>query len=280
MRPREALRLPVRLRASQGLLAVAALLVGVLALGPFLYVLSASLKPTGSLFQYPPQWIPAEPYLGNFTRLVRRDFPAWTLNTLVVAGTVTFFKLWFDSMAAYAFAKLRFPGKRPLLGLMLLTIMVPPIALIVPLFFMVRDLGGLNTYWALIIPPMANPIGIFMLRGFIQALPDELEAAARVDGASPLRTYFSIVLPVIKPGLVVVGLYTFLLQYTNFIWPLVIAPEKPLLTTGLASLKGLFSPDWGLISAGSLLAMVPITIVFLVFQRAFVGASMAAAIKG
>jgi ABC-type glycerol-3-phosphate transport system permease component len=266
--------------ATAGLVAGSALLVALLALGPFLYVLSSAFKPTASLFQYPPEWIPSEPYTGNFTRLLGGDFPQWTLNTLIVAGTITLFKLWFDSMAAYAFAKLRFPGQRPLFGLMLLTIMVPPVALIIPLFFIVRDLGGLNTYWALIIPPMANPIGIFMLRGFIQALPDELEAAARVDGASPLRTYFNVILPVIKPGLVVVGLYTFLLQYTNFVWPLVIAPEKPLLTTGLASLKGLFSPDWGLISAGSLLAMVPITVVFLVFQRAFVGASMAAAIKG
>jgi multiple sugar transport system permease protein len=259
---------------------VVVVLVASVAIVPFLYVLSSSLKSGTAIFAYPPEWIPRPFYLGNFRTLLEGDFPVWALRTVAVAGTIALLKVWFDSMAAYAFAKLRFPGRQGLFVGMFLTIMVPPVALIVPLFFIVRDLGGLNSYWALILPPMANPIGIFMLRGFIQSLPDEMLQAAKVDNAGQWATYRLIVLPVIKPGLVIVGLYTFMLQYTNFIWPLVIAPEKPMLTTGLASLKPLTDPNWGQISAAAMLTMVPITLVFLLLQRSFVSASVASATKG
>jgi ABC-type glycerol-3-phosphate transport system permease component len=256
----------------------------VIAVAPFAYVVSDSLKDTRSLFQFPPEWIPAHPTLANYRRLiVDNPFLHWTLNTLFVAGTVALLKVTFDSMAGYAFSKLGFAGRRPLFGLMLATVMIPPAVLIIPLFFLVRDTGLLDTYWALILPPLANPIGIFMMRGFIDALPDELEMAARIDGCGSFRTYRHVVLPLVKPGLVVVGVYAFLIQYTNFVWPLVATSSEHLylLTTGLARLKPNFTaPDWGLISAGSVAAMVPITLVFLALQRQFVAASLAGALKG
>jgi ABC-type glycerol-3-phosphate transport system permease component len=253
------------------------------AVAPFAYVVSASLKRTRSLFQFPPDWIPDDPTLGNYARLLDLPFLRWTLNTLFVAGTVALLKVLFDSMAGYAFSKLSFAGKRPLFGLMLATVMIPPAVLIIPLFFLVRDAGLLDTYWALILPPLANPIGIFMMRGFIDALPDDLEKAARIDGCGPFRTYWHVVLPLVKPGLVVVGVYVFLIQYTNFVWPLVATSSEHMyvLTTGLARLKPNFTaPDWGLISAGSVAAMLPITVVFLALQRQFVAASVAGALKG
>ena len=168
---------------------------------PFAYVISASFKATQSLFEFPPQWIPADPTLGNYRRLFT-DLPflRWTLNTLLVAGVVAALKVIFDSMAGYAFSKLDFTGRRALFALMLGTVMIPPAVLIIPLFFLVRDAGLLDTYWALILPPLANPIGIFMMRGFIDALPDDLEHAARIDGAGPFRTYWHVVLPLVKPG--------------------------------------------------------------------------------
>jgi ABC-type glycerol-3-phosphate transport system permease component len=165
---------------------------------------------------------------------------------------------------------------------MLATVMVPAAVLIIPLFFLVRDANLLDTYWALILPPLANPIGIFMMRGFIQGLPADLDRAARIDGCGPWRTYWHVVLPLVRPGLVVVGIYTFLLQYTNFVWPLVATSSEDLyvLTTGLARLKPNFTaPDWGLISAGSIAAMLPITAIFLLLQRQFVSASLAGALK-
>jgi ABC-type glycerol-3-phosphate transport system permease component len=256
----------------------------VVAVAPFMYVVSASFKATQSLFQFPPEWIPAEPTLDNYRRLFT-DLPflRWTFNTLLVAGSVAALKVVFDSMAGYAFSKLTFTGRGPLFVLMLATVMIPPAVLIIPLFFLIRDAGLLDTYWALILPPLANPIGIFMMRGFIDALPADLEHAARIDGAGPFRTYWHVILPLVKPGLVVVGVYVFLIQYTNFVWPLVATSSEDLyvLTTGLARLKPNFTaPDWGLISAGSIAAMVPITIVFLALQRHFVTASVAGALKG
>jgi ABC-type glycerol-3-phosphate transport system permease component len=160
--------------------------------------------------------------------------------------------------------------------------MIPPAVLILPLFFIVRDLGGVDTYWALIVPGLANPVGIFMMRGFIQGLPRSLEDAARLEGCSEFNIYRLIILPLVRPGLVVLGIYTFLTQYISFAWPLVVTTQEDMrvLTTGVASLRPQHDPDWGLISAGAILSMVPITIVFLMFQRRFVQANLSGALKG
>jgi len=255
----------------------------VVALAPFLYVISTSLKQTTSLFQYPPQWIPSPVYFGNYQDLVEdRPFLRWTFNSVFVAGTVTLVKVLFDSMAGYALARIEFRGRTALFWIMLLTVMIPPAVLIVPLFFLVRDAGLLDTYWALILPPLANPVGIFLMRAYIQGLPADLENAARIDNCGPFATYWRIILPLVKPGLVVVGTYTFLIQYVNFVWPLVAtsSEEMFLLTNGLASLRTRgVTQDWGLISAASVLSMIPITIVFLLFQKQFVSASLSGAVK-
>jgi ABC-type glycerol-3-phosphate transport system permease component len=254
------------------------------ALAPFLYVVSTSIKQTRVLFDYPPDWIPADPYLGNYGRLVS-DYPflRWVANTLFVAGVVTAVKLLIDSMAAYALTRMRFAGRRLLLGAMVATIMIPPALLIIPLFFLVRDAGLLDTYWALILPALANPVGVLILRAFIQAVPAELEHAARVDDANPWQVYRHVILPAIRPGLVVVASYVFLVQYVDFVWPLVAtsSDSKLLVSTGLATLKPrTINVDWGLTSAASVLSMVPITIVFLLFQRRLIGRSLVAGLKG
>ena len=178
-------------------LSYAILSVGVaVALVPFLYVLSTSFKETTSLFSYPPDWIPSPVFWGNIKSLFEdHPFVRWTINTLFVAGVVTALKLWFDSMAGYALAKMEFAGKRGIALVFLLSVAIPISALIIPLFFVVRYLGLLNTYWALILPPLANPLGIFMARSFIVGIPDELEASARLDGASEFTIYRKIVLP-------------------------------------------------------------------------------------
>jgi ABC-type glycerol-3-phosphate transport system permease component len=255
-----------------------------LSLAPFLYVVSTSLKQTRVLFDYPPDWIPAHPYLGNYAHLIG-DYPflRWVANTLFVAGTVTALKLLIDSMAAYALTRMRFAGRRLVLGAMVATVMVPPALLIIPLFFLVRDAGLLDTYWALILPALANPVGVLILRAFIQAVPEELEQAARVDNAGPWQVYRHVILPSIRPGLVVVASYVFLVQYVDFVWPLVAtqSDDKLLISTGLATLKPrTINVDWGLTSAASVLSMVPITVVFLIFQRRLVGRSLVAGLKG
>ena len=264
-------------------LAYAILLVGVaIALVPFLYVVSTSLKETTSLFSYPPDWIPSPIYWGNFESLFAdHPFVWWTFNTLFVAGAVTVLKLWFDTMAGYALAKMEFAGRRGVALLFLLSVAIPISALIIPLFFVVRYLGLLNTYWALILPPLANPLGIFMARSFIVGIPDDLESSARLDGASEFTIYRRIVLPLIRPGLVVLGMFTFMLQYTSFIWPLIAVQdsERQVLAVGISGLQSAFLQDWGLLSAAMLLAAIPITLVFLPIQKAFVANDLSGALK-
>jgi multiple sugar transport system permease protein len=263
---------------------LALLIFVVVAVAPFLYVLSSSLKESKVLFDYPPQWIPSPPYLGSYGKLLF-DYPfaRWVLNTLFVAGAVTSIKLLIDSMAAYSLARMRFAGRRVVLALMGAAIMIPPALLIIPLFFLVRDAGLLDTYWALILPALANPVGVFILRAFIRGVPVELEHAARVDDANPWQVYRHVIVPAIRPGLVIVASYVFLLQYVDFVWPLVAtqSDSKLLISTGLATLKPrTINVDWGLTSAASVLSMVPVTLVFLAFQRRLVGGSLATGLKG
>ena len=249
---------------------------------PFLYVLSTSFKETKSLFSYPPEWIPRQIYYGNYLDLfTQHPYLWWLVNTLGVSLAVTAIKLVIDSMAAYALAKLDFAGKRLLVVVLLLSVATPIAALLIPLFLITRSLGLLDTYWALILPPLANPLGVFMLRGFIASLPNDIEHSARLDGASEARIFAKVILPLIRPGLVVHATFIFLLQYTSFIWPLVAMHDldKQVLTVGISSLKAVYTVDWGLISAGSLLAAVPITVMFVLLQRHFLAQSLAGALK-
>jgi ABC-type glycerol-3-phosphate transport system permease component len=258
------------------------IVAAVIAVVPFLYILSTSLKQTTSLFHYPPQWIPSPLFFGNYGTLIHEHpYLRWMLNSLLVSTVVTVIKLLIDSMAGYAFAKMHFPGRNVLFLLVLATLMIPFSAILIPLFFLVRDIGLLNTYWALILPPLASPIGIFMMRTFIEGLPSDLEHAARLDGCSEFAVYWRVILPLIKPGLVVLGIFTFMTQYTSFVWPLVAASDDKMrvLTTGISSLRAIFTTDWGLISAAGVLAMVPITLLFIGLQRYFIAGSLAGALK-
>ena len=265
--------------ASYGLLAIAA----VVSIVPFLYILSTSIKDTRSLFSYPPEWIPDQVFWGNYAKLLQEtSFLNWTANTFMVGIIITVLKLAIDAMAAYALAKLEFAGKRAVSAVLLTAVAIPVAALIIPLFFLVRDMGLLNTYWALILPALANPLGIFLLRSFIVSLPDDLLHSARLDGAGEFRIFVQIILPLISSGLVVHAIFTFMLQYTNFLWPLVAiqTESRQVLTVGIASLKSNFVVDWGLISAASLLATIPITLLFLALQRFFMAQSLSSALKG
>ena len=264
--------------ASYAILVVA----GIIAVVPFLYVFSTSLKDNAALFSYPPEWIPSEPTLLNFQSLLR-DYPflRWTLNSLIVASAVTAVKVVIDSMAGYAFAKMTFPGKDGLFLVVLMTLMVPFSATLIPLFLIVRGLGLTNSYLGLILPGLASPIGIFMMRQFIESLPTDLENAARLDGCSELQIFRRIILPLMKPGLVVLGVFTFMTQWTSYLWPLVINTREEMftLTVGVQSLRSLFTVDWGILSAGAVLSMLPLILVFLFLQRYFIAGSIAGALK-
>ena len=209
---------------SHGLL----IFVVILLVAPFFFVITASLKDSSALFAYPPQWLPLPLYLGNYEHvLFETGFLRWMFNTLFVAGTVTLIKVFLDSMAGYALAKLEFTGKRVVFLLMLVLLMVPFGVMLIPLWSIAHGLHITNTYLALILPPLANPLGVFLMRQFILALPSDLENAARLDGVSEFGIYRRIILPLMKPGLVVLAVIIFTDQFMSFIWPLVATQRRP-----------------------------------------------------
>jgi len=275
-------------RFGKGLAAYTTLSIfAVIAVGPFLYLLSPSFRRSYELFSYPPKWIPHSFYTGNFgTILHETSYLRWALNTLIFATSVTVITLIIDALAGYAFARLRFPGRTALFALVLATLMIPTAVLIAPLYIMISRLpgwthSGINTYPGMILPMVCSPLGVFMMRQFISTLPEALVEAARLDGASEWQIFRKIVLPLIKPAIVVLGIFTFMFQWVNFLWPLIITTTNDMktLTVGVASLQGQFVTNWGVISAAAVMTMAPVIIIFLIFQRWFVQASMAGALK-
>jgi multiple sugar transport system permease protein len=257
-------------------------LVAFILVAPFYYVLLASLKDSTEIFSYPPKLLPIPLYFGNYSDLLwNTGFLRWMFNTLFVATSVTVLKVFLDSMAGYALAKIEFTGKRIVFMLMLVLLMVPIGALIVPLWSLVSSLGLINTYLALILPPLANPLGAILMRQFILGLPRDLENAARLDGLSEFAIYWRIVLPLIKPGLVVLAVIIFTDQFMSFTWPLIAttSDELQVLTVGIAALRAHGGANYGLWSASAIMSLVPIGIFFFVLQRQFLARSLAGALK-
>jgi ABC-type glycerol-3-phosphate transport system permease component len=258
------------------------ILVALILATPFFYVVSASFKDSISIFEYPPRLLPIPPYIGNYQRLVTETgFLRWMLNTLFVATTVTFCKVFLDSMAGYALAKLRFRGKRLVFGSLLIMLMVPLGVLLVPLWGVAHALQIDDTYLALILPPLANPLGVFLMRQFILGLPSDLENAARLDGVSEFGIYLRIILPLIKPGLVVLAVIVFTDQFMSFVWPLISTSSEDLqvLTVGLASFRAKGGVNYGIWSAAAVMSLVPVGIFFFMLQRQFQARSLAGALK-
>ena len=178
---------------------------------------------------------------------------------------MTLITLVIDTLAGYAFARLRFPGRTALFALVIATLMIPTAALVAPLYIMISHLpawthAGINTYPGMILPMVCSPLGVFMMRQFISTLPEGLVEAARLDGASEFQIFRKIVLPLMKPAIVVLGIFTFMFQWVNFLWPLVITTTDNMktLTVGVASLQGQFVTDWGVISAAAVMTMLPV----------------------
>jgi multiple sugar transport system permease protein len=284
-----------RQRTSQRIRKVGAysmlILFVIIAVGPVIYLISPGFRDSVSLFAYPPEWIPRNPTLDNFRFLFSRtSYVRWGINTLIYASGVTLIAVTTNTLAGYAFARMSFPGRRTLFVLILATLMIPPAAILAPTYLTVRTVGtfpiigsfiDLDTYGGLILPSAVSPLGVFMMRQFIQTLPAGLYEAARLDGASEWRIFRKIVLPLLKPALVVLGIFVFMLTWASFLWPLVATTGNSyrVLTVGIASLEGQFVTNWGVIAAASLLTLIPVTIVFLMFQKWFVQASMAGALK-
>ena len=253
-----------------GLLTV--LLVVVIA--PFVWMILGSFKTQGELLQSPPTWWPETVTLDNYTQLFSRlNFKQYFFNSTVVAVCVTAGNLLFCSMLGYALAMLDFKGKKILFIVVMGTLMIPGVVTFVPLFVLVANIGLIDTLPGLILPFLAAPFGVFLMRQFFLGLPRDLLDAGRVDGAGELRIFRQIFLPLAGPALATLGILTFLGSWNNFLWPLVVAQSEDRYTLPVALAlysTGQNSTNYGLLLAGATVVIIPILVVFLIFQKRFI----------
>jgi multiple sugar transport system permease protein len=243
----------------------------VLVVIPFVWMLLSSVKPEGEVRAVPPTWWPETVTTENYRQLFTQlDFATYFTNSAIVAVATAAGNMVFCSMLGYALAKLEFPGKKLVFGVVLVTLMVPGVVTFVPLFVLTTNIGLTNTLPGMILPFLAGPFGVFLMRQFILSLPDELIQAARVDGAGELRIFFSVILPLCGPALATLGVLTFLTSWNNFLWPLVVATEEEKFTLPVALALyavGQNATKYGLLLAGSVVVVLPVLVVFLVLQR-------------
>jgi ABC-type glycerol-3-phosphate transport system permease component len=251
---------------------------------PFIWMVSTSLKFPEDVFGYPPQFIPQNPTLINYQYLLQeKNLLRIVMNTFIVAGTGTVLRLFFCSLGGYAFAKYKFPGRGALFAFVLATMLVPGAVTLVPVYVIMRNLSMIDTFWALIVPGAANAFGIFFLRQYISSVNDELLDAARIDGATEFGIYRRVVLPIISPGLIGLGLIFFMGSWNDYFGPLVFlkSPENFTLPIAIASFGGAVGlTNYNGQMAMSVISIIPLLIIFLVFQRRFVDGITAGAVKG
>jgi len=251
----------------------------VMAIGPLFYMLNTSMQETSLVMGA------AEPEytIFNYIKLITQmPFLRWMLNSLIFAGSVVILIIFIDTLAGYALARYRFAGRGIIFGLILASMMLPMAVLLFPLFFIVLKMGLIDTYPGLILPLLAPPFGIFLMRQFMLTIPLEIIDAAKIDGCSEFGVLYRIIFPLVRPAQAILAIVVFLSTYSNFIWPLIVIKNRDMftLTLGLARIPTEEIIDWGLVAAGSFLTMVPLIIVFLIFQKQFMEALTRGAVKG
>lgn len=259
------------------------LLGAILSIIPFIWMIIAATRTTTEIFLSPPPIFPGTNGLENLVRLENETgFGRVLLNSALIAIIYTFFSSVLSAMTGFALAKYRFRGQGTLFVVILTTMMVPMQVLLVPLFQIMAQLGWIDTFQAVILPFLANAFGIFLMRQSFMNFPNELLEAARIDGSTEVKTFFRIVLPVARPQLAALAIYTFMAQWNAFIWPLLMLNTEENYTIPLAlnTMIGLSRVDYSGLMMGSLISTIPMLLVFLVFQRQFVQGLLGGAIKG
>lgn len=276
-------------------------LIAIVSLFPLYWLFVTSLTPASATLKLPPQMLPTSPTLQNFAEILRISgkgklilpiladpivmprLVLWFVNTTFYALASTAIHVLFDSMAAYAFAKRKFPGSNLFFWMILAALMIPGQVTLVPLYLMVVKMGLNNSFLGLILPGLADVIGIFLLKQFIQTIPRELEEAARIDGASEIGIYSQVILPLSVPALAVTAIFSFQRYWNAFLWPLVITQSPDLFTlqVGLSYIQtSEFGTNYGLLMSGAALAAIPMIIFFFAFQKYFVQGLRIGAVKG
>lgn len=250
---------------------------------PLLWMLSVSFMPTGAASTYPPPLFPESPTLENYRQLfTNHDAGRYLLNSAIIATLATLIALVFNTMAGYAFAKLRFKGRDRIFQGLLGALVIPAQVTMIPLFALVKELGLISTYGGVIVPAMASVFGIFLVRQYALSMPDELLEAARIDGASEARIFWSLVVPLLQPILVTLAILTFLATWNDFMWPLIVLTDQQLhtLPVALAGLSREHVQDNELMMAGAVVTIVPVLALFLALQRYYIAGILAGSVKG
>ena len=250
---------------------------------PLAWMAMASVMPAGEASAYPMSWVPSALSLEHYRALFSRlEIVRYIANSALIAGAVTLISLVVNSMAGYAFAKLSFPGREHVFRGLVATLVVPGQVTMLPLFMLLKYLGLINSYWGVIVPGMASVFGIFLFRQYALSIPDSLLDAARIDGAGEWRIYRSIVLPLCKPILLTLAVFTFMGTWNDFMWPLVVLTDSRLhtLPVALANLSGEHVQDTELMMAGALLTVLPVIVLYALLQRYYIEGIMVGSIKG
>ena len=261
------------------------LLVGLMAVSlfPLLWMLSVSLMPPGAASAFPPPLLPDAPTLDNYRELFSRaGLLRYLANSLVLAAAVTLLSLVLNTMAGYAFAKLAFAGRERIFKLLIGALVIPGQVAMMPLFLMLKEMGLVNSYGGIVVPAMAGIFGIYLVRQYARTIPDELIEAARVDGAGELRIFVTVVVPLLRPVLASLAVFTFLGSWNDFMWPLIVLTDEELQTlpVALASLSREHVQDNELMMAGSVVTVLPVLVLFLLLQRHYIQGLLLGGVKG
>jgi multiple sugar transport system permease protein len=277
-------RLRQRDRLATGTLHLVLILVSIVMAAPLLWTLGTSLKQPGVIFTYPPQWIPNPVDWDNYRQLfLQLPMGLFLLNSFKIATIATIGQVISCAMAAFAFARLRFPARNLLFFILLATLMVPTHVTLIPTFFIMRWLGWIDTHWALTVPWwMGGAFGTFLLRQFFLTIPTELMEAAKIDGAGYWRIFWRIYMPLSGPALATLAVFTFMGSWNNLLGPLIFlnSTEKMTVTLGLTLLQGQYYSQWTLLMAGAIVSVIPTLIVFFMAQKYFVEGIVRAGLKG
>lgn len=264
--------------------------VSLLSIFPFIWLISTSLKGNSeNIFAYPPQIIPSDFTFQNYIGVWKRvNFIAYFINSMVVAGATVFLNLLLSALAAYPLARMQFTGKKFAFFAVLSTIMVPFQAIMLPVYLITLKLNLVDSvnnfmgYLGLVMPFAVSAFGIFLMRQAFLAIPKEMEEAAIVDGCNVFQVFFRVLLPMVKPSLAVLAIFTFIGSWGEFLWPSIVLTKEAMYTlpVGVNNLQGMFSSNWRFIAAGSILATIPIVIFFLAMQKYFISGENEGAVKG
>lgn len=258
--------------------------IAVITLGPLIYSLSGSFKTLSAVVEWPPRLWPQPFVLDNYAQVwnVAPEFPFWILNSAVLAALTIAMNAFFGSLAGYAFARLRFPGKEVIFLAALGTLMIPSQATMISQYIIVAKIGWVNTYWGVLAPNLVRVFSVFLMAQFIKGLPKELDEAAIIDGCSRFGIFWRIVLPLAKPALAALAILGFKDAWNDFLWPLIVlnSPENFTLPIGLTYFRQQNYTMWNLVLTGSIISMIPVLSIFLIFQRYFVRGIAFSGIKG